>query len=58
MPKSKPKKKRGRPPRLEMPKLIEGITPEEVADVVLKVKPQEDWRYEQEYLRKYGCLPK
>lgn len=51
-------RKRGRPPRLEMPVAVEGVTPEEVAELVLKVKPKSNWRYEQEYLRKHGSLPK
>jgi len=40
-----------------MPQVIEDVTPEQVAEVVLKAKPKSNWRYEQEYLRKHGILP-
>ena len=52
------RKLRGRPAKLVMPERIDGVTPEEVADVVLKAKPKEVWRYEEEYKRKHGTLPK
>ena len=54
---SRPKKRRGRKPRLVMPPKIEGATPEEVAETVLKAKPKKVWRYEQEYVQKYGVEP-
>ena len=45
MPKSedKPKRPRGRPPR-PMPERIDA-TPEEIAEVVLRMPPKSDWRY-------------
>ena len=45
MPKSedKPKRPRGRPSR-PMPEPIDA-TPEEIAEVVLKMPPKSDWRY-------------
>ena len=52
------KKRRGRPPKLVMPKPIDGVTPEQVADVVMKAKPKEVWRYEEEYKREHGTVPK
>ena len=52
------KKKRGRPSKLMMPKPIDGVTPEQVADVVLKAKPKKVWQFEEEYKRKHGKLPK
>ncbi len=55
--KTKKKLRRGRPPKLTMPKRIDA-TPEEVAEVVLQAKPKETWRFEEEYLRKHGTLPK
>ena len=45
MPKSK--KPRGRPPKYPMPERIDA-TPEQIADVVMRAKPKEVWRYEQE----------
>ena len=51
------KKPRGRPPKLVMPQRIDGVTPEQVADVVMKAKPKEVWRYEQEYKREHGVPP-
>ncbi len=51
------KKQRGRPSKLVMPERI-NATPEQVADVVMKARPKEVWRYEEEYKRKYGTLPK
>ena len=41
------KKTRGRPVKYPMPERIDA-TPEEIADVVLRAKPKEVWRYEQE----------
>ncbi len=40
------KPKRGRPVKYPMPERIDA-TPEEIADVVLRVKPKKHWRYEQ-----------
>ena len=40
------KKKRGRPVKCPMPEHIDA-TPEEIAEVVLRAKPKETWRYEQ-----------
>ena len=54
----RPKKRRGRPPKLVMPTRLDGVTPEQVADVVMKAKPKEVWRYEEEYKQKHGTLPK
>ena len=54
---SRQKKRRGRPPKLVMPPPIEGVTPEQVAEVVLKAPPKKVWRYEQEYERKHGVPP-
>lgn len=42
----KPKKQRGRPPR-PMPERIDA-SPEEIAEVVLRAKPKDDWRYQEE----------
>ncbi len=44
---SKGKKPRGRPVKYDMPERIDA-SPEEIAEVVLKAKPKETWRYEQE----------
>ena len=55
---SNQKKRRGRPPKLVMPTRLDGVTPEQVADTVMKAKPKEVWRYEEEYKRKHGTLPK
>ena len=55
---SRQKKRRGRPPKLVMPTRIDGVPPEQVADVVMKAKPKEIWHYEEEYKRKHGMLPK
>ena len=49
--------KKGRPPKLEMPPLIEADA-DTVAEVVLRAAPKETWRFEEEYKRKYGKLPK
>ena len=51
------KNRRGRPSKLVMPERIDGVTPEQVADVVMKAKPKEVWRYEEEYKRKHGVPP-
>ena len=40
----KPKKPRGRPSKLTMPEPID-TTPERIAEVVLRAKPKEAWRY-------------
>ncbi|MDE2860719.1 MAG: hypothetical protein OYI31_07235 [Chloroflexota bacterium] len=39
------KKPRGRPIKYELPEPIE-MNPEELAQVVLKAKPKETWRFE------------
>ena len=52
------KKVKGRPSKLQMPGRIDGVTPEQVAEVVLRVKPKKVWRFEEEYKRKHGKLPK
>ena len=52
------KKPRGRPSKLVMPTRIDGVTPEQVAETVLKAKPKKVWRYEEGYKRKHGTLPK
>ena len=44
-------------PKLEMPPLIEADA-DTVAEVVLRAKPKEAWRFEEEYKRKHGSLPK
>ena len=44
---SRKKKLRGRPPKYPMPERIDA-SPEEIAKVVLRAKPKEAWRYEQE----------
>ena len=41
------KKPLGRPPKYPMPERIDA-SPEEIAEVVLKAKPKETWRYEEE----------
>ena len=41
------KKPLGRPPKHPMPERIDA-SPEEIAEVVLKAKPKETWRYEEE----------
>ena len=40
----KPKKPRGRPTKLTMPEPIDA-SPERIAEVVLRAKPKETWRY-------------
>ena len=52
------KKRRGRKPKLVMPPKLDGVTPEQVADVVLRAKPKQVWRYEQEYIQKHGVAPR
>ena len=44
-----PRKKKplGRPPKYPMPERIDA-DPETIAEVVLRAKPKETWRYEQE----------
>ena len=49
--------KRGRPPKLEMPPLIDADA-DHVAEVVLQAKPKETWRFEEEHKQKHGSLPK
>ena len=44
---SKQKKPRGRPPKCPMPEPLE-TDMDTLAEVVLKAKPKEVWRYEQE----------
>ena len=51
------KKPRGRPPKMEMPEPIE-VDAALVAEVVLRAPPKEVWRFEEEYKRKHGTLPK
>ena len=51
------KKPLGRPPKLEMPEPIEADA-DRVAEVVLRAKPKEVWRFEEEYKSKHGSLPK
>ena len=43
----KPKKPRGRPPKYPMPEPLD-VDMDTLAEVVLKAKPKEVWRYEQE----------
>ena len=50
------KKPRGRPPKYEMPERIDA-SPEEIADVVLRAKPKETWRYEEKTGRKRTPKP-
>lgn len=54
---SRQKKRRGRPSKLAMPTRLDGVTPEQVAETVLKAKPKEVWLYEQEYERQHGVPP-
>ena len=42
-----PKRPRGRPVKYPMPEKIDA-PPEEIADVVLRAKPKEVWRFEKE----------
>ena len=48
---SKQKKPRGRPPKYPMPETLD-VDMDTLAEVVLKAKPKEVWRYEQETGRK------
>ena len=48
---SKQKKPRGRPPKYPMPEPLD-VDMDTLAEVVLKAKPKEIWRYEQETGRK------
>ena len=41
------KKPRGRPIKYQMPERIDA-TPEQIADVVMRMPNKSDWRYEQE----------
>ena len=43
----RPKKQRGRPVKYQLPEPID-MTPEELAQIVLKAKPKEMWRFEKE----------
>lgn len=45
---AKKEKRLGRPPKFEMPEPIEGFSPEEIADIVLKARPPRRWRYMEE----------
>ena len=47
----KQKKPRGRPPKYPMPEPLD-VDVDTLAEVVLKAKPKEVWRYEQESGRK------
>ncbi len=47
---------KGRPPKYAMPERIDA-SPEEIAEVVLKAKPKETWRYEEETGRKRTRKP-
>ena len=51
------KKPRGRPPNHPMPEPLD-VDMDTLAEVVLKAKPKEVWRCEEEYKRKHGTLPK
>ena len=44
---ARPKKPRGRPVKYPMPERIDA-SPEEIADVVLRAKPKQVWKYEEE----------
>lgn len=46
-----------KPNRLEMPAPIEADA-DTVTEVVLRAPPKETWRFEEEYKRKHGSLPK
>lgn len=46
----RPKKERGRPDKYPHPEPIDA-SPETIAEVVLRAKPKEMWRYEQEFNR-------
>ena len=48
---SRKKKARGRPEKYPHPEPIDA-SPEDIARVVLKAKPKEVWRFEQEHNRK------
>lgn len=41
----RPKKPRGRPPKYPVPEPIDA-DPETIAEVVLRAKPKESWRFE------------
>ena len=56
MTKNKNNKRRGRPPKYDMPERIDA-SPEEIAEVVLQAKPKETWRYEEETGRKRTWKP-
>ena len=43
---ARPKKPRGRPPKYTMPERIDA-SPETIAEVVLRAKSKDVWRYEQ-----------
>jgi hypothetical protein len=45
------KKPRGRPEKYPHPEPIDA-SPEEIAQVVLRAEPKEEWRFEQEFNRK------
>ena len=44
---AQPKKPRGRPPKYPLPEPLD-VDMDTLAEVVLKAKPKEVWRYEQE----------
>jgi hypothetical protein len=48
---SKKKRPRGRPEKYPHPEPIDA-SPEEIAQVVLRAEPKEEWRFEQEFNRK------
>ncbi len=52
---AEPQKKRGRLVVYEMPERIDA-SPEEIAETVLRAKPKDEWRYEQEARRKRGTI--
>ena len=50
---AKEKREKGRPPKYPMPPRIDAA-PETIAEVVLRAKPKDEWRYEQETGRSRG----
>ena len=44
---ARPKKPRGRPVKYQLPESVD-MAPEELARIVLKAKPKETWRFEEE----------
>ena len=45
---AKKEKRRGRPPKHELPEPILDASPEEIAEMVLQAKPPFRWRYMEE----------